>query len=156
MASIAQQLECEIYIHSSKHKHDVMRNLNLALGEEGDIYDVVKPEFKLNLQVLETDISGPSDYFENHILNKFFEYVIHYRPQIKLDCNLSFDELQKVHAAHVTEILQYFWANKIPAATSCSYDDLLPMRGGNDETQIFWKDTTKYIVGENGEHIKVE
>jgi hypothetical protein len=156
MASIAKQLECKIYIHSSKHRHHIIRDLNLAFGEQGDLYRVYKPDYDLSIIVMEDDISGPGDYFENHIRNKFFDYLIWYSPKIAPDSSRSFDELQKVHAAHVTEILQYFWSIKIPAATDCLYDDLLPMRGGNDETQIFWKDTTKYIVGENGEHIKVE
>jgi hypothetical protein len=69
--------------------------------------------------------------------------LISYNPVFDPDDQATFEEAKSVHAGHVTQILDYFWSNNIPAATKSYFDDLLPLRGGNDEEKVFWKDDTK-------------
>jgi hypothetical protein len=139
-------LHCDIYIHHPQKKRwELMRMLatSLSIPNAENITVAIKNS-TYSLHIYDNEAGyGPTYYLQNDLSGHFFNYVIHYSALSSNEARDLHDH-KEMHVENVSNLLNLLWTMGIPAATRCDFDEALPLMGGNDQENIFWKDEERY------------
>jgi hypothetical protein len=121
------ELECKIYVDADGTKGELAKRIAelLSAPVEGTT---------ISTRCGEIDVQRNDDFDEKRRL-EFPDGFLYFRFLVELYTD---DSATPRCGPVVVQILEYFWAQGLPAVAACDYEDDLPNGGGYKSTAIPW------------------